>query len=265
MVAFTRTPHPSRPGPSIVARAFSETPFTGVVDRCETHAGRSDAPSVVLAMVLAGALRVVLPSGVSALVPAGHVLVGSGVRTMEATIGVGTVDAFVWSFDWGDLAESLADRVREGSLAVYPSQALGRGLDRDATEPAALARALRACAEVFVRTPGIDLAQHDPIEDSGTATVVARLKERERLTLRDAAEEAGYSHFHFSRRFRDVTGFGFHEFGDRVRTSAVLNLTTQECTLSDLAARTGFPSVKAMQESVLDYTGFALRDLRSAT
>lgn len=263
-MTFPKTSHPLRPGPPVVARTFVETPFGGVLESCETHSGRADDAVLLMGMVRTGAVRVVLPNGASALAPAGHVLVGSGVRAIEATFGVGTLDAYVWLLRFPSLAESLAERVPMGALAVFPCQSLAQSLEPGTTETAALARALRAAANALVVLPGVDLAQHEPIEDPGTATVVRRLKERERFSLREAAEEAGYSHFHFSRRFRDVTGYGFHEFGDRVRTSAVLNTLDQSVSLSDLAACTGFPNVKAMQESVLDYTGFALRDLRGA-
>ncbi|MCW5943450.1 MAG: helix-turn-helix transcriptional regulator [Fimbriimonadaceae bacterium] len=262
MVTFARTPQPLRPGPALATDAFSETPFGGVLARCETLEGRAEVPGVVLLLSVEGTLRVDVEPGRSAIVPAGHGLVVPGARALKVSIGLGSVDAYAWSLAWPKLTESLAERSQK-AFGAFPCRSLAQSLDRAPAESAALARALRVAAEALVRPTAIDLAQHGPIDDPGTATVVARLKARERLTLKQAAEEAGYSHFHFSRRFRDVTGYGFHEFVDRVRTSAALRLLAREGPLSDLAAETGFPSVKAMQESVLDYTGFSLRELRA--
>lgn len=82
-------------------------------------------------------------------------------------------------------------------------------------------------------------------------------------SLTEAAALAGYSSFHFSRMFKQIVGCGFHEFVDRCRTEvAVEKLTTSHRSLGAVSAEAGFPSLRAMRESIRDYLGLTVGELR---
>ncbi len=82
-------------------------------------------------------------------------------------------------------------------------------------------------------------------------------------SLTKASDLAGYSSFHFSRIFKQMVGCGFHEFVDRCRTeAAVESLTGTLKPLADVSNEAGFPSLRAMRESIKDYLGLSVSDLR---
>lgn len=82
--------------------------------------------------------------------------------------------------------------------------------------------------------------------------------------LKDAADEAGYSPFHFSRVFKSLAGFGFHEFVDRSRTELAINmLTSTEDPIDVIAAKCGFGTTQGLRESVKEYLGLVPSELRT--
>ncbi len=82
-------------------------------------------------------------------------------------------------------------------------------------------------------------------------------------SLTEASNQAGYSSFHFSRMFKQLVGCGFHEFVDRCRTEvAVVLLSDPQADAHAVWALAGFPSVRAMRESIRDYLGLTVNDLR---
>lgn len=81
--------------------------------------------------------------------------------------------------------------------------------------------------------------------------------------LKDAADFVGYSPFHFSRYFKQLFTYGFHEFVDRVRTErAVHQLTTTTAPVDAVAATAGFGTTQALRESVKEYLGLVPSELR---
>lgn len=85
-------------------------------------------------------------------------------------------------------------------------------------------------------------------------------------SLTEASTVAGYSSFHFSRMFKQLVGCGFHEFVDRCRTEVALELLTKNNrSLGSVAAEAGFPSLRAMRESIRDYLGLTVGELRGLT
>ena len=82
--------------------------------------------------------------------------------------------------------------------------------------------------------------------------------------LKDAADMAGYSPFHFSRVFKQLVGYGFHEFVDRSRTEcAVEMLVTTESAVDLVASTCGFGTTQGLRESVKEYLGLVPSELRA--
>jgi AraC-like DNA-binding protein len=82
--------------------------------------------------------------------------------------------------------------------------------------------------------------------------------------LRDAANLAGYSPFHFSRVFKSLVGYGFHEYVDRCRTEcAVEMLCTTDLAVDIVASTCGFGTTQGLRESVKEYLGLVPSELRA--
>ncbi|HSI72370.1 MAG TPA: helix-turn-helix transcriptional regulator [Fimbriimonas sp.] len=82
--------------------------------------------------------------------------------------------------------------------------------------------------------------------------------------LKDAADMAGYSPFHFSRVFKSMVGYGFHEYVDRCRTEcAVEMLCTTDHAVDLVASTCGFGTTQGLRESVKEYLGLVPSELRS--
>lgn len=82
--------------------------------------------------------------------------------------------------------------------------------------------------------------------------------------LRDAANLAGYSPFHFSRVFKNLVGYGFHEYVDRCRTECAVELLCTSDHAVDLVASTcGFGTTQGLRESVKEYLGLVPSELRA--
>lgn len=82
--------------------------------------------------------------------------------------------------------------------------------------------------------------------------------------LKDAADMAGYSPFHFSRVFKSLVGYGFHEFVDRSRTECAVEMLVTTDSAVDLVAQTcGFGTTQGLRESVKEYLGLVPSELRA--
>ena len=82
--------------------------------------------------------------------------------------------------------------------------------------------------------------------------------------LKDAADMAGYSPFHFSRVFKGLVGYGFHEYVDRCRTECAVELLVTNDMPVDLVASTcGFGTTQGLRESVKEYLGLVPSELRA--
>ena len=81
--------------------------------------------------------------------------------------------------------------------------------------------------------------------------------------LKDAADQAGYSPFHFSRVFKGLVGYGFHEFVDRCRTAnAIEHLMDSDSAVDSIANAAGFGTTQGLRESVKEYLGLVPSELR---
>lgn len=91
-----------------------------------------------------------------------------------------------------------------------------------------------------------------------------RLNSSVQWPLKDAAGKAGYSPFHFSRVFKGLVGYGFHEYVDRCRTeSAVEQLITTDHAVDLVASTCGFGTTQGLRESVKEYLGLVPSELRA--
>lgn len=82
--------------------------------------------------------------------------------------------------------------------------------------------------------------------------------------LRDAADKAGYSPFHFSRVFKSLVGYGFHEYVDRCRTECAVDMLCTTDSPVDLVASTcGFGTTQGLRESLKEYLGLVPSELRA--
>lgn len=98
------------------------------------------------------------------------------------------------------------------------------------------------------------------------AQLVSQVRQRPDVPwpLKDAADLVGYSPFHFSRVYKSLIGYGFHEFVDRCRTEhAVEMLCTSETPIDVVAAASGFGTTQALRESVKEYLGLVPSELRA--
>lgn len=82
--------------------------------------------------------------------------------------------------------------------------------------------------------------------------------------LKEAADIAGYSPFHFSRVFKSTVGTGFHEFVDRNRTSLATHLLANtDATVDDIAMRSGFGTTQGLRDSMKEYLGLLPSEIRN--
>jgi AraC-like DNA-binding protein len=96
--------------------------------------------------------------------------------------------------------------------------------------------------------------------------LVARVRQNPALAwpLKEAADAAGYSPFHFSRVFKNLVGYGFHEYVDRCRTEcAVEMLCTTDHAVDLIASTCGFGTTQGLRESVKEYLGLVPSELRA--
>jgi AraC-like DNA-binding protein len=83
-------------------------------------------------------------------------------------------------------------------------------------------------------------------------------------SLKEASDMASYSPFHFSRVFKQLVGYGFHEYVDRCRTElAVDMLVSTEIAVDNVATNAGFGTTQGLRESVRDYLGLVPSEFRS--
>lgn len=112
----------------------------------------------------------------------------------------------------------------------------------------------------------LGLAPVPPDLPPNIAQLVLQVRQRPDVAwpLKEAADLVGYSPFHFSRVYKALLGYGFHEFVDRCRTEhAVDMLCTSDTPIDVVAAASGFGTTQALRESVKEYLGLVPSELRT--
>jgi AraC-like DNA-binding protein len=136
----------------------------------------------------------------------------------------------------------------------------------DTMEPLIISVVYELVARLMVGMDQVQLATV-PLSLPETITeLVVKVRENPATPwpLRDAADMAGYSPFHFSRVFKNLVGYGFHEYVDRCRTEcAVEMLCTTDHAVDLVASTCGFGTTQGLRESVKEYLGLVPSELRA--
>lgn len=149
--------------------------------------------------------------------------------------------------------------------AAYERLEAARKGPFEAMDPLILAASMEMVVRLLVGGDELQLAAIpvDLPETIRELTVLVREKPSAPWPLKDAADQAGYSPFHFSRVFKQLVGYGFHEFVDRCRTEAAVEMLCNSDKAVDLVASTcGFGTTQGLRESVKEYLGLVPSELR---
>jgi AraC-like DNA-binding protein len=96
----------------------------------------------------------------------------------------------------------------------------------DTVEPLVVSFLYEVCTKIMSSVDQVQLAA-TPLELPDTIKdLISKVRQNPALAwpLKDAADMAGYSPFHFSRVFKNLVGYGFHEYVDRCRTECAVEL-----------------------------------------
>lgn len=136
----------------------------------------------------------------------------------------------------------------------------------DTMEPLIVSVIYEFVARLMIGSDQVQLAAVPMDLPDTIRELVQRVRQNPSLgwPLRDAADAAGYSPFHFSRVFKNLVGYGFHEYVDRCRTEcAVELLCTTDQAVDQVASSCGFGTTQGLRESVKEYLGLVPSELRS--
>ena len=140
--------------------------------------------------------------------------------------------------------------------------------NQDTAEPLVMAIVHELVAKLMTGGDEVQLAAipNDLPDTIFQLTKRVREKPAQPWPLKDAADAAGYSPFHFSRVFKALVGYGFHEYVDRRRTEVAIDLLCNSDNPVDLVASTsGFGTTQGLRESIKEYLGLVPSELRAAT
>lgn len=84
----------------------------------------------------------------------------------------------------------------------------------------------------------------------------------EDITLNDAAKALGFSKFHFSRIFKQHTGFTFHEYLIHKRIQVAQSLLAADLLVTDIAFQTGFNNLTSFCRCFKKYAGSSPSEYR---
>jgi AraC-like DNA-binding protein len=161
--------------------------------------------------------------------------------------------------------------VQVSSIAVTPDDeqdGLLSGADAFLSQPVDADTLLDAIeTAIRLRRAGAPSGDAAPRLDPASLVRVqalARARMGERLVVKDLADEAGLSEFHFARLFKAATHETPHEFLVRVRIEESKRLLrTTHLALGEIAARVGFRTQAHFSRAFRAATGTAPREYRA--
>jgi AraC-like DNA-binding protein len=191
-----------------------------------------------------------------------------------------TSDAALALDKW--IEENVVDEASRGGTKPFPrcKPMPANGMDRishlDQLLQSGAPTSLPTILSVIDEAVGLTLVGESeiglsPLPSDLSAVMLAlteRVKARPDLPwpLKDASDQVGYSPFHFSRVFKSLVGYGFHEFVDRCRTEySIRMLTTTDDPIEIIAAAAGFGTAQSLRESVKDHLGLLPSEFREAS
>lgn len=136
----------------------------------------------------------------------------------------------------------------------------------DSMEPLMVSVIYEFVARLMIGSDQVQLAAVPADLPDTIRDLVLRVRQNPALgwPLRDAADAAGYSPFHFSRVFKNLVGYGFHEYVDRCRTECAVDLLcSSDQAVDQVASSCGFGTTQGLRESVKEYLGLVPSELRS--
>jgi AraC-like DNA-binding protein len=134
-------------------------------------------------------------------------------------------------------------------------------------EPLVFSVAYEMVAKLMSGQDQVELASVPPDLPQTVKDLTMEVRQQATLAwpLKEAADRAGYSPFHFSRVFKQMVGFGFHEYVDRCRTQmAVDMLCNTDSPIDQVASACGFGTTQGLRESVKEYLGLVPSELRNS-
>ncbi|MDD6136194.1 MAG: AraC family transcriptional regulator [Lachnospiraceae bacterium] len=84
----------------------------------------------------------------------------------------------------------------------------------------------------------------------------------EEITLDDAAKAIGFSKYHFTRIFKQHTGFTFHEYLNHKRIQVAQSLLAADLSITDIAFQTGFNNLTSFCRCFKKYAGTSPSEYR---
>jgi AraC-like DNA-binding protein len=144
--------------------------------------------------------------------------------------------------------------------------AVARNASPDAAEPMLLSVAYEVATRLLSGGDELQLANlpNDLPDIFRELTQEVRKQPNRPWPLKEAADFAGYSPFHFSRVFKQMVGFGFHEFVDRCRTQmAIESLCSGDQPIDVVASSCGFGTTQGLRDSIKEYLGLVPSELRA--
>jgi AraC-like DNA-binding protein len=176
---------------------------------------------------------------------------------------------------WIDEAVSYHGSLPNESLAVCKPMGQGRhrlterllrliAKPTDATEPALLALIHDIVARVIAPANGTGVPLPTDVPESVRNLLAEVNADPQRpWSLEKAAEQAGYSTFHFSRLFKSLFGYGFRDYVHKLRCAlAAEELLIASSPVDEVARKSGFHSVRALRTAMKEHIGILPSEVR---
>ena len=232
----------------------------------------------LLAIVRAGTLIVSDPTGRRRVCPSSSILFITAATELKVMFAKGTceVDMISWPANVFPYLESWLEAMTRKPIVSTMGLSNNAMLSLARVDRVIEAKSRFAetdlCSLLYELVPRVTLSRGDvmlaPLPQDLPQLIKDLCKQvlmapHESWPLKSAAEFVGYSPFHFSRVFKQLVGYGFHEFVDRCRTqTAVAMLCRGDEAAESIAAEAGFGSPHALRESLKEYLSILPTDIR---